>query len=72
MHSLGPGYGDAARPRNEKSESNSKEGEGQGRSVGFEVWRGRRRRNGGEERGEGENGRRCEDGRKRRQTIEEF
>lgn len=50
--------------RNEKSESNSKEGgdgEGEGRSVGFdEVWRGRRRRReGGEERIEG-----CEDGRK--------
>lgn len=31
MHSLGPGYGDAARPRNEKSESNSKEGRRGGR-----------------------------------------
>lgn len=40
MYSLGPGYGDAARPRNEKSESNSKEG-GEGEAwVSWTRWGG--------------------------------
>lgn len=57
MYSLGPGYGDAARPRNEKSESNSKEG---GEGEAWVSWT----RCGGDGGDEGGGKERMEDGAK--------